>query len=85
MAPVSRLPLESFRPKSIQTENCMATVYEGLSPVTDMANHTGLWLEKNEAAIKGIHVRNGYKPCYLLPRQQMEKHIVNVNIVLHYR
>lgn len=50
------------------------TAYEGFSPVTDMANHTGLWLEKNgtEIAIKVIHVRNGFKHCYLLPRQQME-------------
>lgn len=65
-------------PKSIQTENCSTTVYEGLSPLTDMANHTGLWLEKNETeiAIKGIHVRNGFKPCYLLPRQQMETHLL---------
>lgn len=64
--------------KSIQTENCSATVYEGLSPVTDMANRTGHWLEKNETeiAIKWIHVRNGFKPCYLLPRQQKETHLL---------
>lgn len=67
-----------FPPKSIQTENCSATAYEGLLPVTDTANHAGLWLEKNgkEIAIKGIHVRNGLKPCYLLPRQQMETHLL---------
>lgn len=65
-------------PESIQTEKCSATLYEGLSPVTDMANHTGLWLEKNETemAIKVIHVRNGFKPCYLLPRQQMERRLL---------
>lgn len=35
-------PPPHARPKSIQTDNCSATVYEGLSPVTDMANHTGI-------------------------------------------
>lgn len=67
---------ESPRPKSFHSENCRATVYEGLLLVTDMANRTGLWLEKNETetTIKGIHVRNGFKPCYLLPRRQMETH-----------
>lgn len=73
-----RAATEELPPKSIQTENCSATVCDGLSPVTDMANHTCLWLEKNETeiAIKGIHVRNGFKPCYLLPRQQMETHLL---------
>lgn len=65
-------------PISLFRQNTGAPLCEGLSPVTDMANHTGLWLEKNETeiAIKGIHVRNGFKPCYLLPRQPMETHLL---------
>lgn len=38
------------------------------SALTDMVNHAGLWLEKNETeiAIKGTHANNGLKPviCY---------------------
>lgn len=58
--------------RPIHTENGSTTVYEGLS-VTDIANHTGLWLEKNktDSANTGICVRNGFKPYYLPPRQQM--------------
>lgn len=58
--------------RPIHIEIGSTTVYEGLS-VTDIANHSGLWLEKNkwDTANKGICVRNGFKPYYLLPRQQL--------------
>lgn len=76
MAPVSKLPLEGFLPKVYPDRKLQCHCVRGA--VTDMATHTGLWLEKNETeiVIKGIHVRNGFKPCYLLPRQQMEKHLL---------
>lgn len=65
-------------PRTIQTENNSTAVYEGLLPVADTANHTGLWSERNktEIAIKGICVTNGFKPYYLQPRQQMEIHLL---------
>lgn len=64
-------------PKSIQTENYSTAVYEVLLPVTDIANHTAIQLKGTEKqiAIKGIHVRNGFTPYYLLPRERREIHL----------
>lgn len=76
MAQESRQLLESIH-KSIQTENYGTTVYEVLLPVTDMPNHTAIQVKGTEKqiAIKGIHVRNGFKPYYLLPRERREIHL----------